>query len=83
MPNVSDGGIGLALLYPAREWSVRTPGHRGYPRASDLILGNSLRFNIKGALYQGVKSEEIIEVLIRLSSISSRAECICGCDQNV
>jgi hypothetical protein len=26
-------GIGLALLYPAREWSVHAPGHHGYPRA--------------------------------------------------
>jgi len=29
--------IGLALLYPALEWSVRAPGHHGYPRASVLI----------------------------------------------
>ena len=35
--------IGLAFLYPAREWSVCAPGHRGYPRASDLILGKALR----------------------------------------
>jgi len=35
--------IGLALLYPAREWSVCAPGHHGYPRASDLILGKALR----------------------------------------
>ena len=35
--------IGLALLYPAREWSVGAPGHHGYPRASDLILGKALR----------------------------------------
>ena len=35
--------IGLALLYPALEWSVGAPGHHGYPRASDLILGKALR----------------------------------------
>jgi len=35
--------IGLALLYPALEWSVCAPGHHGYPRASDLILGKALR----------------------------------------
>src|SRR6516225_9666004 len=35
--------IGLALLYPAREWSVCAPGHHGYPRASALILGKALR----------------------------------------
>jgi hypothetical protein len=29
--------IGLALLYPALEWSVRAPGHHAYPRASILI----------------------------------------------
>ena len=29
--------IGLALLYPALGWSVRAPGHHGYPRASVLI----------------------------------------------
>jgi hypothetical protein len=29
--------IGLALLYPALAWSVRAPGHHGYPRASVLI----------------------------------------------
>jgi len=34
--------IGLALLYPAREWSVCAPGHHGYARASDLILGKAL-----------------------------------------
>jgi hypothetical protein len=31
--------IGLAHLYPALEWSLYAPGHPGYPRASDLILG--------------------------------------------
>ena len=36
-------GIGLALLYPAREWSVHALGHHGYPRASDLILRKALR----------------------------------------
>jgi len=30
---------GLALLYPALERNVCVPGHHGYPRASDLILG--------------------------------------------
>src|SRR5207247_10602863 len=34
---------GLALLYPALEWSVFAPGHHGYPRAPDLILGKALR----------------------------------------
>ena len=34
--------IGLALLYPAREWSVCAPGHHGYPRASDLIRDKAL-----------------------------------------
>ena len=29
--------IGLALLYPAREWNCCVPGHHGYPRALDLI----------------------------------------------
>jgi hypothetical protein len=42
-----DGGIGLAFLYPALEWSFLplaiSPGHHGYPRASDLILGKALR----------------------------------------
>jgi hypothetical protein len=33
--------IGLALLYPALERSVWVPGHHGYPRASDLILGKA------------------------------------------
>ena len=27
---------GLALLYPARSWSLTAPGHDGYPRALDL-----------------------------------------------
>jgi len=31
--------IGLALLYPALERSICAPGHHGYPRAPDLILG--------------------------------------------
>ena len=31
--------IGLALLYPALAWSCIVPGHHGYPRAPDLILG--------------------------------------------
>ena len=35
--------IGLALLYPALEWSVDAPGHHGYPHASVLILGKALR----------------------------------------
>jgi len=35
--------IGLALLYPALEWNVCVPGHHGYPRASDLILGKALK----------------------------------------
>ena len=36
-------GVGLALLYPALAWSVCAPGHHGYPRAPDLILGKALR----------------------------------------
>src|SRR6476661_10865613 len=32
-------GVGLAHLYPALAWSVCVPGHHGYPRAPDLILG--------------------------------------------
>ena len=35
--------IGLALLYPARDWNICVPGHDGYPRASDLILGKALK----------------------------------------
>jgi hypothetical protein len=35
--------IGLAFLYPALEWSAFAPGHHGYPRASDLILGKALK----------------------------------------
>src|SRR5262249_55328103 len=35
--------IGLALLYPALERNVCVPGHHGYPRASDLILGKAHR----------------------------------------
>jgi transposase len=34
--------VGLALLYPALEWSVSAPGHHGYPRTSDLILRKAL-----------------------------------------
>jgi hypothetical protein len=34
--------FGLALLYPALEWSGSAPGHHGYPRAPDLILGKAL-----------------------------------------
>ncbi len=34
---------GLALLYPALERNVCVPGHHGYPRASDLILGKALK----------------------------------------
>jgi len=33
--------FGLALLYPALEWSGFAPGHHGYPRAPDLILGKA------------------------------------------
>jgi hypothetical protein len=36
-------GVGLARLYPALAWSVCAPGHHGYPRAPDLILGKALR----------------------------------------
>src|ERR1700686_5290525 len=36
-------GVGLAHLYPALAWSVCAPGHHGYPRAPDLILGKALR----------------------------------------
>src|ERR1700720_4112884 len=36
-------GVGLAHLYPALSWSVCAPGHHGYPRAPDLILGKALR----------------------------------------
>src|SRR6476619_7437691 len=36
-------GVGLAHLYPALAWSVCVPGHHGYPRAPDLILGKALR----------------------------------------
>jgi hypothetical protein len=35
--------VGLALLYPALERNVCVPGHHGYPRASDLILGKALK----------------------------------------
>src|ERR1700741_1111321 len=35
--------IGLALLYPALDWNVCVPGHHGYPRASDPILGKALK----------------------------------------
>ena len=35
--------IGLALLYPALERNVWVPGHHGYPRASDPILGKALK----------------------------------------
>jgi len=42
-PNVMDRDDGLALLYPAREWSVHAPGHHGYPHASDLIRVKALR----------------------------------------
>jgi len=38
----TNGGGGLAHLYPALGWSVRAPGHHGYPRARDLILGKAL-----------------------------------------
>ena len=34
---------GLALLYPALAWSDCAPGHHGYPRAPDLILGEALK----------------------------------------
>jgi len=37
--NLQSGSAGLALLYPALAWSRSSPGHHGYPRASDLILG--------------------------------------------
>ena len=36
-------GFGLAHLYPALARSVCAPGHHGYPRAPDLILGKALR----------------------------------------
>ena len=37
--DVSEGGIGLAHLYPTREESICFAlGHYGYPRTSDLIL---------------------------------------------
>src|SRR5260370_37837338 len=35
--------VGLAHLYPALAWSVCAPGHHGYPRVPDLILGKALR----------------------------------------
>jgi hypothetical protein len=34
--------IGFALLYPALAWNSIAPGHHGYPRAPDLILGKAL-----------------------------------------
>jgi hypothetical protein len=41
-PNVKKWrGVGLAHLYPALAWSVCAPGHHGYPRAPDLILGKA------------------------------------------
>ena len=55
-----DGG--LALLYPALEWSDCAPGHHGYPRASDLILGKALR---------GRLGHQITNALARPFSISS------------
>ncbi len=45
--------IGLALLYPAREWSVCAPGHHGYPRAFDLILEKALRGHCISLLRHG------------------------------
>jgi hypothetical protein len=33
--------FGLALLYPALEWSGFAPGHHGYQRACDLISGQA------------------------------------------
>ena len=38
-PDVDLEMIGPALLYPALERNAYVPGHHGYPRASDLILG--------------------------------------------
>src|SRR6266498_353946 len=42
-PKIATERQGLALLYPGLEWSVFAPGHHGYPRAPDLILGKALR----------------------------------------
>jgi hypothetical protein len=35
--------FGLAHLYPALQWSLRAPGHHGYPRAPVLILRQALK----------------------------------------
>jgi len=35
--NLGTAALGLALMYPAYQWSVSAaPGHHGYQRASDL-----------------------------------------------
>ena len=54
--------VGLALLYPALEWNMLVPGHDGYPRASDLILGKALK---------GQSGHQIRDVTARPFSISS------------
>ena len=36
-PKVMIWKVGLVHLYPAYAWSLRAPGHHGYPRAFDLI----------------------------------------------
>ena len=54
--------IGLALLYPALERNISVPGHHGYPRASDLILGKALK---------GQSGHQIRDATARPFSISS------------
>src|SRR5947207_3185169 len=57
---------GLALLYPALEWSVFAPGHHGYPRAPDLILGKALRGRLCHQI-TGATARPFLHLLIRLA----------------
>src|SRR5258705_1636353 len=78
-------GVGLAHLYPALAWSVCAPGHHGYPRAPDLILGKALRGRL-GHQITGTTARPFLHFLnptrrprrgsFRLVSLSALRSCL-------
>jgi hypothetical protein len=65
--------IGLALLYPALERNVCVPGHDGYPRASDLILGKALKGR-SGHQFRDATARPFLHSSFQLADLGGKAD---------
>ncbi len=67
-PHVSDGAGGRALLYPAREQSLRALGHHGYPQARGKVMSES-----QGQSYDLAWGGEVLLVRKKLGTVAVNA----------